>query len=188
MASRRLSALRPSLLGPSCARWGIAPLLRLADRRRTPTGLPRSAPGRCDRGGCPLYSGAGVPARRQVGPACPCPTSPSWSPIGPAISHDEASSRIHSRSPVRSCPDLGWPDGSASPSALPLASHPAVTDGARRDWAQASGTCLGREALPSTPPVRPRVAPHSLGLYHRMPYSFTMSHVMPIAPPAWFGR
>ena len=60
---------QPSLLGSSCARWGVLPSLRLAywrERRcscaQTPSGLPRSAPMRYDRGGCLLYSGAVVPA------------------------------------------------------------------------------------------------------------------------------
>jgi len=44
----------------------VRPPLRLAhrriDHRRTPLGFPRSAPTRCNRVGCRLYSGAVVPA------------------------------------------------------------------------------------------------------------------------------
>jgi hypothetical protein len=79
-------------------------------RGRTQTGLPRSARTSCDRGGCPLYpedSGAhpaGSPPR-------PAPAA-SQRPV-PKPRHDippceaplhEASTGVHSRSPVRSSP------------------------------------------------------------------------------------
>ena len=53
---------RRSLLGSSCARWGIPPSSRSAYRQATawtPSGLSRSACVRYDRGGCPLYPGDG---------------------------------------------------------------------------------------------------------------------------------
>ena len=46
--------------------------------------------------------------------------------------NDEASSRIHSRSPVRSSPACGLPGWNGSPWAFPRAPHPAVTRSARR--------------------------------------------------------
>jgi hypothetical protein len=56
---------RHLLLGPSWARCGFGPSFRRssglpAGSRRTATGLPRFAPGRCAGGGCLLYPGAAV--------------------------------------------------------------------------------------------------------------------------------
>jgi hypothetical protein len=64
---------RHSLLGPSCARWGITPPSRSAYQqisRRTPSGLPRSACHRYGRGGRPLNPGdSGALPASQVRPA-----------------------------------------------------------------------------------------------------------------------
>ena len=64
---------RHSLLGPSCARWGIRLSSRSAYRqanRRTPSGLSCSACDRCGRGGRPLNPGddGALPAS-QIRPA-----------------------------------------------------------------------------------------------------------------------
>jgi len=142
---------QPSLLGtsspprPLCrphgGPTGRAGLSR--SRCQSRGGFPRSPPVRCGRGGCPLYSGAMVPAHDVSGASCLSPAAPSWLPIIPALSLDEASSRIHSRSPVRPSRSPVWPDGSAVPWTLSPASHPVVTDDACRDSGQALGTCLG---------------------------------------------
>ena len=62
-ASCSLSAVGRLLVGSSCSRPGTGPSLRSAYRAppgaRTRTGLPRSAPARYDRAGCPLYPGDG---------------------------------------------------------------------------------------------------------------------------------
>jgi hypothetical protein len=78
---------RHSLAGSSCSRQGTGLSLRSAYRAqlraRTLTGLPRFAPARYDRGGCPLYPGDGgaLPGRM------PCPASacrfPAASPCTP---------------------------------------------------------------------------------------------------------
>ena len=105
---------RHSLLGSSCARWGVVPFLRPAYRqaraRRTPSGLSRSAWSRCGRGGCRLNPGDGgaLPTGRwtPVG-TCRLPAAVPFLP--PAHSAcgsppNEASSAIHLRSPVRPSP------------------------------------------------------------------------------------
>jgi hypothetical protein len=109
--------------------------------------------------------GSWYPHRSKVGSPGLDPNLLSWLPIGPAISLDGASTRIHVCSPVRACPSPGWPDGSASPWALPLASHPAVTGDARRDWAQAADTCLGRGLLLFHSFCTTSCRAHSQGLY-----------------------
>ncbi len=62
-----------SLLGSSCSRPGAGPSSRSAYRAcaRTRTGLPRSAPARHGRGGCPLYPGdsGALPARCRARPS-----------------------------------------------------------------------------------------------------------------------
>ena len=82
--------------------------------RRTPSGLSRSACDRCGRGGRPLNPGDGgaLPAG-QVSPGRHLPPSSGRSlfsrllqPTGESA-NDEASSRIHSRSPVRPSPACG---------------------------------------------------------------------------------
>ena len=162
MVSRRLSAWRRSLLGPSCARCGVALLLRgayRAGRAWTASGLPRSTPVRCARGGCPLYSRAVVSAHASSGADVSWPVSLSWLSIIPAISPDGASSRIHLRSPVRSCRSLGGPDGTARPWALPLASHrslPIECVGIRHKQRILAWVA---DCSSSTHLVQPRVAP-----------------------------
>ena len=115
---------RHSLLGSSCARWGIRLPSRSAYRqisRRTPSGLSRSACDRCGRGGRPLNPGDGgaLPASQVRSGRHPPPSSgrPLFSrllqPTGESA-NDEASSRIHSRSPVRPSPACGLPDGTGA--------------------------------------------------------------------------
>ena len=98
---------RPWLLGSSCARWGVGPSLRSADRRRclrTPSGLPRSTRARCDRVGCPLYSGTAMLSRlaRNPQPAPAASQRPVLHPAGtshltePKITkHHQGFSRLH---------------------------------------------------------------------------------------------
>ncbi len=118
-----------SLLGPSRAHW----------RRRKPTslGLPRFTLMRCDWRRCALYSGVGCLATGQLSVPVPDPVLPSSLATIPATSVHEASSSVHSRSPIQSFPNLACADGSHAPSALPRASYPAVTSNARRDREQA---------------------------------------------------
>lgn len=124
--SRRLSARRHWLLGPSCARRGVGPSSRSAYRStlRTPTGLSRSARSRSGRGGCPLHPGAAVFAR--LAPSHQPPPAASQRPALPLalrpISRGidiEASSRVRSRSPVRPSPCLWPPDGAGALGRLP---------------------------------------------------------------------
>ena len=84
---------RHSLLGSSCARWGIRLPSRSAYRRlsrRTPSGLSRSACDRCGRGGRPLNPGDGgaLPAS-QVRPAG-TRRLPAAGPCSPAFCHPPA--------------------------------------------------------------------------------------------------
>ena len=80
---------------------------------RIPSGFPRSAQLSSDRGGCPLYPGDGgvLPAGGSLsGRHLPLPCGQSLHPAGAfrlaGPKRDEASSRVHSRSPVRSSPCL----------------------------------------------------------------------------------
>ena len=124
-----------SLLGTSLPRRRVGPPLRSAYwPGQTETGLSRSALGRDNGGGCPLYSGVGVSAQGLL--RFPCPQRPGIAVLvnhRPATLHDEASSRVHSHSPVPSFPRPVCPDGSDAPWPLPLASHPTVASDARRD-------------------------------------------------------
>lgn len=74
-------------------------------------------------------------ASQRHGPCTPVPLPPS------GAQRNEASSRVHSCSPVRSSPCLWPPGGARALGLLPGASHPAVTSDARpggdRPWAQA---------------------------------------------------
>ena len=79
---------------------------------------------------------------------------------------DETPSRVHSRSPVRSSPDLWSPDGAGTLGPHPDASHPAVTHDARQGRRQALSTDLELHLRHQpnlhnafTHSVRPRVAP-----------------------------
>ena len=98
---------RHSLLGSSCARWGIEPSSRSAyrpPRGRTPTGLSCCACASCDRAGRSLYPGDGgaFPAGDYL-PAGTCRSSTA-SPCGPAgtshrrgeLSRDVSESSRHS--------------------------------------------------------------------------------------------
>ncbi len=92
---------------------------------RTPTGFPRSTHTRHDRIGCPLYpETSGVHptgrARLTVAACRPLPAARSYHPGHssrlPGAENDEASSRVHSRSPVRSSPrPVAPPDGTGAP-------------------------------------------------------------------------
>ena len=138
----------------SFARWGAGPSLRLAYRPccqgRTPTGLSRFARMRCGRGGCPLYPGdCGALTAGRSSPAATCrfPAASPWTPVRRPItgaSSNEASPRVHGRSPVRPSPRLWPPDGTAALGLLPRAPHAAVAGdacrGGDRHWALAWAT------------------------------------------------
>ena len=79
---------------------------------RTPTGFPRSTRTRYDRGGCPLYPGTAVLPRPTPNPR-PAPAASQRPVLHPAADipsagarRNEASTGVHSRSPVRSSPRL----------------------------------------------------------------------------------
>ena len=102
---------RHSLLGSSCSRRELGlphgrPTGAPSAMRRTPTGLSCSARSRRDRGGRLLNPGDGgaLPAGDILRPAPaalprPVPITPLKHPIGGANLH-EASSEVHSRSPI----------------------------------------------------------------------------------------
>jgi hypothetical protein len=138
-------------------------------RRHKPTslGLPRSTLVRCDWRRCALYSGVGCLAAGQLSVPAPDPILPSLLATIPAIRIHEASSSVHSRSPIQSFPNLDCADGSHAPSALPRASHLAVTSNARRDREQVMRHLPGSRSAGNPPfssrsttthPVRLRVA------------------------------
>jgi hypothetical protein len=130
-------------------------------------GLPRSTLVRCDWRGCALYSRAGCLAAGQLSVPAHGPILPSLLAIVPASRIHEASSSVHLRSPIQSFPNLDCADGSHAPSALPRASHLAVTSKARRNWEQAMRHEPGSRSAGNPPfssrsttthPVRLRVA------------------------------
>ena len=163
---------RHSLPGPSCARWGTGPSSRSAYRqasRRTPSGLSCSACDRCGRGGRPLNPGddGALPASRSPGRHLP-PSSgrPLFSRLLPPTggsANDEASSRIHLRSPVRPSPACGprverEPLG-LSPGFAPCG-YPQRTPGRGRSLRTGPGTTSPTSAdLPSTSATR-HMRPH----------------------------
>ena len=107
--SCRRFGCRPSLLGSSCARWGVAPSSRSAYRRgyAGPQRGCRVAHEQDPTGqGALLIPGTVVRSRPATilrpAPAAllrPVPTAPLEHPIGGGHLH-ETSSRVHSRSPI----------------------------------------------------------------------------------------
>lgn len=128
--------------------YGRSPIFH----RQSPSGFPRSARVRCDWGGCRLYSGVLVSSYRpgEMPVSCMCEKDHMilthyhrlCYPSSPVTLANEASSTIHSRSPVQSFPSPVQADGLPSPWTLPWASHFAVTSDARQDWEQALDTYL----------------------------------------------
>ena len=173
LRSRFPVAFRP----PAFASWvilrplGIAPSSRSAYRRTVTRAGPQRGchvPHEQDTTGqgAPLTPGTVVRSRPATilrpAPAAsqrPVPTAPLEHPIGGGHLH-EASSEVHSRSPItprrqaaapgpgstasrRSSPRPPPPDGTAAASASPRASHPAVTHDARRGGDRPSRTGPG---------------------------------------------
>jgi hypothetical protein len=139
--------------------WGWAGLAAglLPRAGQTATGLPRSAPGSCEGGGCLVYSGAWVSCRKKARVFLPVgPLLPSGLTIVPATQDDGASSQVNSRSPVPSFPRPVGPDGSGLPWACPLGSTPPRCRGGVQGWEPTWDTGRG---LATTTPERPRVAP-----------------------------
>ena len=97
----------------SCARRGVPPSSRLAYQPKgwTPTGFPRSARSRCDRGGCPLYPGdGGAHPGWPRSPVRACriaatrPYTPPQRPIDARLCFTRHQPRVQAISPVRSSP------------------------------------------------------------------------------------
>jgi len=120
------------------------------DALQTSSGFPRSALASYDRGGRPLYSGAVVSlygtclraAPSRQGMSAPRAYGPTRRLRYPSFRRSKdhgASSRIHSRSPIRSFPHPVHPMGGLLLRLFPHASHPAVTRDAREGWEQAFG-------------------------------------------------
>jgi len=122
----------------SCSRRGLPPSSRSAYQvsakasARTPTGFPRSTHTRYGRGGRPLYPEAsGVPTTGSHFPVAACRLFQRPGPITQVFipssraRNNEASSGVHSRSPVRPSPrPVAPPDGTGALRLLPWASHP----------------------------------------------------------------
>src|SRR5262245_16973704 len=126
-----------SLPGPSLSRCGAGPALRLAYcpglRGRPQRGY--HVPHRVGAKGEGAWStpGPGCPTRRRLGSSCPVAHHCRLSqPSSGNRMNDGASTQVQSRSPVPSFPRPFGPDGSGRPWACPLASHPLVTEDARR--------------------------------------------------------
>ena len=97
----------------------------------------------CTPGTAVFTRPAKTPGRRL-----PLPNGQPCTPAGtashpPGAHLDEASSRVHSRSPVRPSPRLWPPDGTRTLRLLPRASHPAVTRDARQGGDGPSSTGPG---------------------------------------------
>ena len=126
-AARCLLVLSP-FGAPALACWvilrplGLCAFLTvgLPSQARTPSGLPRCPRARSDRDGCPLYSGGAVPTRPAQALRPPLAASQRPTPVPRCCLHpprawdNGASSRVHSRSPVRSSPLPVTPGGSGS--------------------------------------------------------------------------
>jgi hypothetical protein len=107
--SCRRFGCRPSLLGSSCARWGVAPSSRSAYRRRSAgpqRGCRVAHEQDPNRTGRPLDPGDGgalptgdYPSAGTCRSAAASPYTPLEHPIGVVNLH-ETSSRVHSRSPI----------------------------------------------------------------------------------------
>ncbi len=147
--SRRLSAHRLSLVGPSCSRCGIPPPSRSAYQHRwTATGFPRCTRVRPDRDGRLLDPGAMVSPRREGNVPAGIRRFPAASPTPPP--QQPSAGARQSRginegspySPVRSSSRPWPPVMREGPSAFPWASHPAVT----------SDACQGEDRPPDTGP------------------------------------
>ncbi|MDH6115616.1 hypothetical protein P3T34_007831 [Kitasatospora sp. MAP12-44] len=136
------------LLGSSCSRWGVGPSLRSAYRRRclrTPSGLPRSTRARCDRVGCPLYSGTAMLSRlvRNPQPAPAASQRPVLHPAGTSHLRSRKSRSIIGGSlaftrPVFPLPvACGW---NAGPWASPPSSAPSRYRQRTSGWGLALST------------------------------------------------
>ena len=144
---------------------------RARRRARTPSGLPRSAPSSCDRGGCPLDPGDGgaLPAGCRARPAPAASQRPVPAPrdhIPPARLRFTRHQRGFTRFTRPVCPSPVTPGWDGRPWASPWASHPAVTSDARQGWGRAVSThpelrCrhhIGPPIREFPRKVRPRVA------------------------------
>ena len=153
--SCRRFGCRPSLLGSSCARWGVAPSSRSAYRRRSagPQRGCRVAHEQDPTGqGAPLTPGTVVRSRPATtlrpAPAAfqrPVPTAPLEHPIGGGHLH-ETSSRVHSRSPI-------------TPGRLAAAPEPGSALASRRSSPRPQPPNGTRAASASTPGFAPRGYP-----------------------------
>jgi hypothetical protein len=188
--SCRRFGCRRSLLGSSCARWGVEPSSRSADRQHPAAGPQRDcrvahAQAATGQGAC-FTPGTVVRSRPATilrpAPAAlprPVPTAPLEHPTGGGHLH-ETSTQVHSRSPIPPGRPAAAqePETSRIPAGLllargprvehgplrlrPRASHPAVTRDARRGGDRPSRT--GPGTTPSTsvePPTVPPTCTHA---------------------------
>jgi hypothetical protein len=184
--SCRRFGCRHSLLGSSCARWGVEPSSRSADRRPAAAGPQRGcrvahAQAATGQGAC--FTPGTVVRSRPANTLRPAPAAlPRRSPYGPAgTSHrrghlHETSTQVHSRSPItpgdRLPPKSRKPHAGAPADLLlarrprvereplrlrPRAPHPAVTRDARRGGDRPSRT--GPSTTPSASAEPPTVPP-----------------------------
>src|SRR6266545_4463240 len=141
---------RRSLLGSSCARWGVGPPSRSAYRANWPPGPHRGccvaheqdATGQ----GAPFTPGTAVRSQPtntpRLAPAAfqrPVPTAPLEHPTGGGHLH-EASSGVHLRSPITP-PGLGGRAGPGTPDPVspPVFSSPVTPGWNRGPWASSPG-------------------------------------------------
>jgi hypothetical protein len=123
--------------------------------------LPRCPRARSDRDGCPLYSGGAVPTRpaQAIRPSLAASQRPT--PIPRCCLHlprawdNGASSRVHSRSPVRSSPLPVTPGWSGSPWASAPGFTPRRYQRRMPKWGRALGHLPGiTSPAPTGPPRR----------------------------------
>ena len=133
---------------------------RPTESPRTPSGLPRCPRARSDRDGCPLYSGGAVPTRpsQAIRPSLAASQRPT--PVPRCCFHlprawdNGASSRVHSRSPVRSSPLPVAPGWTGSPWASPPGFTPRRYQRRMPKWGRALGHLPGITSPASTSPPR----------------------------------
>jgi len=145
--SHCLFGYRPSLLEPSCARWGVEPSSRSAYQANQPPGPHRGCHVAHEQAatgqGASFTPGTTVRSRpantlwsASAAFQRPVPTTPLEHPTGGGNRH-EASTKVHSRSPIPAFSLPVTPGWNGCPWAFPLSSAPRSYPRRTSGWRQA---------------------------------------------------